>query len=132
MSIKTFVRDRLSLKWSKAIYRKFIAEPVWSALLVVVLIAAFHYAQRLDPNAGITAADIWATGVLLLVGVLKVIVLTFTASWCKDKYTKDLSDADEEILLDRASAQGKGIWVLVIDRLEWFGWLGFCWLVVLH
>jgi hypothetical protein len=132
MSVKQFLIDRVSLKWSKAVYRRFIAEPVWSIGLLLLLVAAYFMAQRLDPNAGISKADIWATAVLMLVGVLKVIVLTFTASWCKDKYTKDLSDADEEILLDRVSAQGNGLWVLILDRLEWAFWLGFCWLVVLH
>lgn len=130
--MKQFIKDRLNLTWTKATYRRFVAEPVWTSLLFVVIVAAYYYVQRLDPNAGITKADIWATVVLLLVGVLKVVVLTFTASWCKGIYTKDLSDADENVLLDRVSAQGDGKWVLIVDRLEWFGWLGFCWLVVLH
>lgn len=98
-----------------------------AALLLLVL--AYYTIPAVDPRAGIDGfGDLYAT----LLGVIKGIVVCFSAWWSKRTYLMDLSKEDETWLLNRSAQAPLALGVMVVDRLTWAGWLLFWWWVISH
>lgn len=91
---------------------------LWVPLVLALLLLVTAAVQWFDPRAGVDGLGfLQGYAALLLKGVL----VTFMAWLCKRTYTRDASADDEVMLVARATA---GQWIpLVVDRLEWLGWL---------
>lgn len=103
------------------------AEIPWILVVLCLMVVAFYVLPRIDPRSGI---DGFGDLFFFLIAIVKGMLITFGAWWCKKTYTHDLSKQDEITMLDRSSKNpGEIPWTLVIDRLEWVGWILF-WLFV--
>lgn len=99
---------------------------IWLPITILLVVLATWLLPALDPRAGVDGPGfLQGYAVLLMKGVL----ITFMAWLCKQVYTRDLSDNDETALLLQAS-DFRNPWPLLIDRLEWVGWI-LLWYMVL-
>lgn len=98
---------------------------LWLPIAFAIFFAAWWWLPKLDPRSGI---DGLGTLFALSLLVLKGIVCVFMAWLCKRTYTRDWGKLDE--LGAQQEAHDGRPWVLIIDRLEWAGWVGF-WLYCL-
>ena len=100
---------------------------IWLPLMIGLLLAATYLLPRADPMAAVDGLGFLQGYAALL---FKGVMVTFMAWLCKRTYTRDWTDDDEEEALTKA-LYDSGRWhALVIDRLEWAGWL-LLWYVVL-
>ena len=100
---------------------------IWIPVLLAVIVGLRYALPLLDPRAGVDGlGSLYGYATLLLKGVL----ITAMAWLCRRTYTRDMTDAEDRDLQSAARVDRDARWVLVIDRLEWAGWLIF-WAVVL-
>lgn len=103
-------------------------EVPWTVLCLLGLVIAFYLLPKFDPNSGIDGfGSLFGLGL----GVVKGMVIAFSAWWCKAHYMVDPTDDEEKTMMDRAS-RGDGVWALAIERGSFFGWLLLWYYVVQH
>lgn len=99
---------------------------IWLPIALVLVVLATWVLPIFEPRAGVDGPGfLQGFAILLMKGVL----ITFLAWMCKRTYTRDLNEADEKQLMYEAG-YNRNPWPLLLDRLEWVGWL-VLWYVVL-
>lgn len=99
---------------------------IWLPVAILLVVLATWLLPALVPSAGVDGPGfLQGYAILLMKGVL----VTFMAWMCKRTYTRDLGEDTERVLMQYA-ADDHNPWPLLIDRLEWVGWL-VLWYVIL-
>lgn len=101
-------------------------EIYWGAMALLVLALLGRYLAYSEPNSGVDGfAGLFALGLAIVEGI----AITAMAWLCKRTYTRDHDDGTESHLW--TLAQSGAPLPLILDRLEWAGWLSL-WYLLLH
>lgn len=100
---------------------------MWLPFALALFWLSWKFLPQLDPRSGVDGLGSLNSYALLL---LKGVIVVFMSWLCKRTYTHDWDKSDEGSLYNTAI---DGIWQpLLIDRLEWFAWIGFWYYCLSH